>query len=295
MELIHIKGNTYYIDNPSSIGVYKFEDGAVALIDTGIDDSCAKKVLGIIENEGWTVRCIINTHSHADHCGGNSYISKKTGCDIYTSPVEGVLIENPLLEPSYLYGAYPQKELHNKFLKAKPSKLTRSIEEGRFDVGNSHFDIVKLPGHSLDMIGIVTEDGVGFMGDALFPKTIISKHNLLFLFDYNRTIETLNNLKDLKLDKYVLSHGGVFDSIDSILDDNIEALTEVNDEILSLLDQYRTLEEIHKAIADSHEINEILPQYYLNISVIKAHLSALCDNGKAENTVIDRTVKWIKK
>ncbi|MGB3366608.1 MAG: hypothetical protein WBA54_03890 [Acidaminobacteraceae bacterium] len=43
MELKNIKGKSYYFSNPSLIGLYLFEDKSVMIIDSGIDDSTAKK------------------------------------------------------------------------------------------------------------------------------------------------------------------------------------------------------------------------------------------------------------
>ena len=124
MELIKVGKNTYYLDNPTNIGIYKVSDNGVYLIDTGNDKDAGRKILKIIEEQGWHILGIINTHSNADHVGGNKIIQDRTNSPIYGYNIEKAITEFPILEPSFLYGAYPFKDLQNKFLLAKASLVT---------------------------------------------------------------------------------------------------------------------------------------------------------------------------
>lgn len=103
MELIKVGDNTYYIKNPTNIGIYKVDDKNVYLIDTGNDSEAGKKILKIINEQGWNVLGIINTHSNADHIGGNKVIQNRTNCIILTNKIEASFTENPILESSFLY------------------------------------------------------------------------------------------------------------------------------------------------------------------------------------------------
>ena len=122
-ELIHALGSTYYIDCPAKMGLW-IDGSDACLIDAGGDKDAAKKVLKVIAAQGWTLKAIINTHSHADHIGGNQHLQKTAGCRIYAHGMEADFTRHPLLEPSLLYGGYPHKELHHKFLMAQPSDVT---------------------------------------------------------------------------------------------------------------------------------------------------------------------------
>lgn len=51
------------------------ETKEVVVFDPGAE---WKDIYRIIEEEGWQVRLIINTHSHPDHTGGNAYLKRKT-------------------------------------------------------------------------------------------------------------------------------------------------------------------------------------------------------------------------
>ncbi len=72
---------------------------------------------------------ILNTHSNADHIGGNKYLQGQTGCKIYSSGMEADFRKYPVLEPSFLYGGYPCKDLRHKFLMAQESSVTDFSDE----------------------------------------------------------------------------------------------------------------------------------------------------------------------
>ena len=65
---------------------------------------------------------IINTHSNADHIGGNKVLAERWGCPVFGKGIEAVFTEYPLLESSFLFGAYPPKELRNKFLMGQAAR-----------------------------------------------------------------------------------------------------------------------------------------------------------------------------
>ena len=177
MQLNKVGEKTYYLENATNIGIYQINEKEVYLIDTGNDKDCGKKILKIIEEQNWQIKGIINTHSHADHIGGNAVIQSRTNCDILSSKLENSIINNPILEPTILYGNTPIKELQNKFLMAKPSKSKeiKDLEEG--------LEYIELKGHSPNMIGVKTSDEIYFLGDALLNEETILKYHFFYLTD----------------------------------------------------------------------------------------------------------------
>ena len=128
-ELIPLGEKTYYIDCPSRIGIYKLCKNEVCLIDSGNGPDAGKKVLGVCEKMGWTVKYIINTHAHADHIGGNALIQKRTGCKILCASPDLALVNYPQLNNSLTFGGKPMKELCNKFMLAESSTAEELTEE----------------------------------------------------------------------------------------------------------------------------------------------------------------------
>ena len=83
-ELIQIPDtNCYYIQSPAKIGLVKLDDSRVCLIDSGSDKDAGRKVRQHLDANGWQLSAIYNTHSNADHIGGNKYLQGQTGCQIY--------------------------------------------------------------------------------------------------------------------------------------------------------------------------------------------------------------------
>ena len=182
-ELIQVAENSYYIQSPAKIGIVKLNEKEVCLIDTGNDKDAGKKILKIMDAQGWKVKGIISTHSNADHIGGNKLIQDRTACPVYTYGMEKCFTEYPIMEPSFLFAGFPIKDLQNKFLLAKESVVTdinHNLPEG--------LEYFSLKGHFFDMIGIKTDDNVYFLADSLVSEDTIRKAmemrpNLAFVFD----------------------------------------------------------------------------------------------------------------
>ena len=198
MELIQVGEKTYYIKNPTNIGIYKIDDENVYIIDSGNDKDAGRKILKIVEEQGWKIKGIISTHSNADHIGGNKIIQDRTNCVILADKIEKAFSEFPILETSFLYGGYPFKDLRNKFLLAKESVVTQI--DNNLPEGLEYFS---LKGHFFDMIGIKTSDDVYFLADSLFSEETISKYHLFFIYDVKEYLNTLDYLSTLNCKLYI--------------------------------------------------------------------------------------------
>ena len=75
-----------------------------------------------------TPSCIINTHTHIDHLGGNEYLMKKYGIPAYCTDYDMVFAHYSELEAAYMNGGYPAAKLRKIF--AHPGMIGfRSIEK----------------------------------------------------------------------------------------------------------------------------------------------------------------------
>lgn len=293
-KLIKLKGNTYYIDSPVKVGVIANEEGKAIIVDTGIDDDAARKILRLIKEEGLTPAAIINTHFHADHCGGNSFIIKRESIPVYASGLEKTIIEYPILEPYYLFSAHPLKAMQNKFLMAKGSPVSHILKEGETEIEGININVIPLPGHSPEMIGIATSDNVVFVGDAFFSDKILEKYALAYCTDIKRALSTLEYLKIQKYDYFVPCHGDVLEDPVPTIDVNIDKIYEIKDKISTFCSSPKSREEIVAYISDLYNINLNISQYYLTSSSVSAYLSYMTDEETLKTDISDNNIKWTK-
>ena len=293
-KLIKIKGNTYYIDSAVNIGIISNNSSKAIIVDTGLDDNMGRKILKLMGEEDLVPIAIINTHSHADHCGGNNFIVKRTGIPIYASHFEKAIIEYPLLEPFYLFSAYPPKDMKNKFIMAKESTVNHIIEEGEIQIGDTTLEVVSLAGHSPGMVGIASEDNVLFLGDTLFSMNILKKYALAYFTDIKNTLNTLEFLKSLKYDYFIPSHGEILEDPIPTIEANIKRINEITCNIADFCIKPRSREEITAHMIDYYDIKMNINQYYLTSSTVSAFLSYMTDGGKLKTEFLDNNLKWIR-
>ena len=289
MELIQVGKKTYYIKNPTNIGIYQIDDTHVFLIDTGNDKDAGKKILKIMEEKGWTVSGIINTHSHADHIGGNKVIQERTGCPIYNYGVENCFTNYPILEPTMLYGGSPLEELKNKFLCAKESTSQElsSLPEG--------LEVFSLKGHSFDMIGIKTDDDVYFLGDSLVSLETIQKYHVFFLYDVEELLHSLEILKTLPGKLFIPSHIEALEDMTDLIEQNKKKVEDISASILSICKTPTSFEEILKQIFEHYELTMNINQSVLVGSTIRSYLSYLCKKELLQVFILDNKVVYEKR
>ena len=292
MELKQITEKTFYIPGLTNIGLY-LEGDQVILIDSGNDEWTGRKIYRILEKQGWNLRTIINTHSNADHIGGNSYLQKKTNCDIIATSIESTFIEHPDLEPFLLWGAYPFKSLRNKFLQAQPSRVTCIIKDDG-PITGTHLTAFPLAGHFLQMIGIKTPDEVYFLADSLFSPEIFEKYTLTVCADVEAMLKTYLLLEKIEGKYFIPSHAKLTDNIQDLIKINKEHLLKMSSVVASLCDKPISREDILATIARDHNVELSSSQFVLTLITISAHLSSLFDQKIIHPIFKDGKMLWQK-
>lgn len=258
------------------------------LIDSGNDKEASKKVLKIADVKGWTIKGILNTHSNADHIGGNSFIQNKIGCPVFSSGIEADFTRHPVLEPSFLYGGYPCKNLRNKFLMAKESAVT--------DFSSPEFpkevEIIPLPGHFFDMEGFRTPDNTVFLADCVSSRATLEKYGVTFIYDVAAYLETLANIETLKADIFVPSHAEVCNDVSELAEINRQKVYEIEQVIKVICDTLKTTDDIISEIFRRFNLTMTIEQYVLVGSTVRSYLSWMKDRGVIDFTTDNCMLLW---
>ncbi len=289
-ELVQISEKSYYINCPAKIGVYLADSENVYLIDSGNDKSAGRKVRQILDKNGWRLQGILNTHSHADHIGGNHYLQGQTGCRIYSPGIEGAFTKYPVLEPSFLYGGYPCKELRHKFLMAQDSDVLDFSDEG-FPEG---LKAIPLPGHFFDMTGFRTPDGVVFLADCISSRETLEKYAVAFIYDVEAYLQTLDMVEEMEADMFVPAHAEAAKDVKELVRYNRDQVHKVADRILDICQEPQNFEGILQQVFKGFGLEMNFEQYVLVGSTVRSYLSWLKDSGRLTAVFEDSMLLWKK-
>ena len=287
-ELVQVSEKCYYINCPAKIGVYVADRDNVYLVDSGNDKDAGRKVRQILDKNDWHLTAILNTHSNADHIGGNKYLQGQTGCKVYSGGIEAAFTRYPVLEPSFLYGGYPCKDLRHKFLMAQDSNVTDFSDVGF----PKEIEVIPLLGHFFDMVGFCMPDGVVFLADCISSRETLEKYAVSFIYDVGAYLKTLDMVEGMEAAMFVPAHAEASADIKELVRFNRDKVHEVADRILSICMEPMCFERILQTVFKGYGLFMNFEQYVLVGSTVRSYLSWLKDTGKLTATFQDSILLW---
>ena len=287
-ELIQVSEKCYYIDSPAKIGVYLAGEGEVYLVDSGSDKEAGRKIRQVLDKNGWKLKGILSTHSNADHIGGNQYLQKQYGCPVFAGGIEACFTAHTILEPAFLFGGYPCKDLRHKFLLAQECSVT-DFSDPAFP---KEVEIIPLPGHYFDMVGYRMPDGTVFLADCISSAATLEKYAVSFIYDVQAYLNTLDMVENMQADVFVPAHAEAGGDLKDLIALNRSKVHEIANMLLEICAEALNFEEILRRLFDRCALTMTMQQYVLVGSTVKSYLSWLKDAGRMGIEIENNMVLW---
>lgn len=137
------------------------DDGIAGIVDPGGE---AERLIDFIDSHQLTLDKILLTHGHLDHVGAAQSLKQYFNVDIYGPQIEDQFLFLSLSHQASMFG-FPVIDNFAPDI---------WLEEGQqLSIGNIHFKVLHLPGHTPGHIGFINvENNIAFTGDVLFNRSI---------------------------------------------------------------------------------------------------------------------------
>lgn len=296
--LIPLADRAWVIPGGVNIGVLANDDGQIVLVDTGLNESSAKKVLKVVRDElDGEVVAVLTTHAHADHFGGNATVVKRTGAFVHAPKFDEAFLRYPLLQPASLFGgADPLDTLRGNFLLAEPSPVDAVVEVGAHEIAGISVEVVPLHGHSPGQFGYLVGD-VFFCADIVLPETVLDKYRIPYLFSLTDHLAALDRACDTPHRVAVAGHGPILEDgqLAALVDLNAALAQRVAEAILDLTATPRSAEAILEGILRRFDAPvSDAPSFYLLQPTVFAFLSHLHRSGEIGHEVDGGRSLWTR-
>ncbi len=288
-DIVDTIGNTFYYSAFSNVGVYKLNKSEVLLIDSCDHKRMVRSLDNILEKNNLRINTIINTHCHVDHIAGNKFFYDKYGCRILASKGEQGFIAYPDREPRFYYSGINTDKTRNPFFMAEAS----DAEVITPDNTPEGFEIISLPGHSFDMIGVRTPNDVVFLSDSILSKKTWDEYKLPFFYSVNESLQTLKDIQNIKAKLFIPAHNEPLDDICELAEYNIKSMKHKKELIYNLCEG-KSFEEIFADVIDALGLRIMTPKYPMYAVMIRNFLQSLVEDEVIYATLEDAVLIYHK-
>lgn len=156
--------NCYVVYDPESREAMVVDPGMLTIAENEVIDS-------FIARERLSVKYLINTHLHLDHCFGNAHISGRYGVTAHAHPADAPLGRD-IAAQARLFGIF-DTEIGNV------DKIIPLTEGDVLTIGKEQIRVIHTPGHTPGGISLYAPgDGWIITGDTLFGDGNIGRTDL---------------------------------------------------------------------------------------------------------------------
>ena len=284
MELRHVYGNTYAAVGATALmPVYKLTERDIVLMDTGYARLDRSALVNLIEGNGFRLRGILCSHAHFDHTGNVRYLQQRYGCQAAAQIIEaGISVNTEAYRANYValtYGKSREYLLEECF----PADVIIPADAEHLDFCGARFGILQLPGHSAGHIGVVTPDGVAYLGDCLIDEEQIAAAKLPTSMFIAKDLESKESLRNLRRPAYIIAHKQVLTDIGPLIDRNIAFIHDKGRELMEDLEDGMSFDQWIYAFCQRENVRT---RNEFKFSIVERNFANfvdwLTDEGKVE-------------
>ncbi len=290
---LQLSERVYALTGAVNSAIVAGEGGRAVLVDTGQDADHGRRIRRALEELELTPAAILNTHSHADHFGGNDYLVRQfPDLEVYAPPFEAAIIRSPYLEPVYLFhGAKPMVEMTSKWLQAKPSPVHVEVEAGTVAPAGVELQLLDTSGHAHRMLSVLVGD-VLIASDAVFGPATLERYPLPFGQDVGKQKAAYEVVAGSGARVVLPGHGEPEDGTQGIVAANAAAIERAEETVLSACESATTEEVLAAVGAALGLVMEDLARYHLNLCTVSAYLTHLRETGRVGESLSAGRLTW---
>lgn len=250
MVLEQVCGNTWVIRSWVMIPLYKIDDHRCILLDSGLK-SQREALDALLREHGLRYVGIIGSHAHMDHAGNHMFFQKEYGATVVLPLGEAGLQASFLGMGISIYNESPRQVSEDQSLSGTVCVVDRVIlpEDTQVSLFGVSFEVIHTPGHSIDHIALRTPDDVVYLGDAIMTGRTLFRAKFPYVLSMADYFKSLSVVRELTAPAFVVAHFGIHSDIRSFVDMELAFLQQRMLEILGLIEEETTEEDLARRIA----------------------------------------------
>jgi len=250
MELVQVKGNTWYLKGAQLIPLYKVDGHRCILLDSGWPRE-REELAAALKKAGLIPIGVIGTHTHIDHSGNYNWLKETFGAKICTSIGEAATAVSPIVA-KWQYEGMSMKGIDRLMegLVFSPDQIL-SREDGTVEFMGIPFRIHHTPGHSMDHFCVGTPDGVCYVSDLVLAGEVIQSAQLPYHYVHAEARESMEKMRDVEgYSAYIAAHYEVVEDLSATIDENIALLDRLCERMLGQMAEPITWDRLMMGVVE---------------------------------------------
>lgn len=268
MELIHIKGDTFYLAADESIPLYRVDSGHCILLDSGLESE-REELCQALDGAGLVPVGILGSHTHLDHSVNNFWLRERYGTKVCMTGPEAALSSSNLMAKSIYFTMSTEMMVEN--YGGMVGKVDEIIgpEDGVAEFCGVPFHIIQTPGHTPGHICTVTPDNVCYTADLMLAESSLATARLLYHCVHSAARESMKKMQGRSFDAVIAAHRGLVEDLDAAAEANLATMDEECRRIYGLMTQPMTMHEIVVSVFEEKKLLTSQPvkaaKYWRNV------------------------------